>query len=223
MPNLYIIASPIGNLEDMTLRALRVLKEVDIILCEDTRESSKLLSRYEISKRLISYHHHTKLEKLKEIVELLQENKNLALLSDAGTPGISDPGNMLVRYLLDNKIDVKIIPIPGACALTAALSISGFKTDNFVFLGFPPHKKGRKTYFENIASISDTIVFYESPYRIRKTIESLIENIPKRDIAVMRELTKLYETTYRGKPIEILSLIPEKEIKGEFVIVVNSK
>ena len=221
MSNLYIIATPIGNLEDITLRALRVIKEVDLILCEDTRHTKRLLDKYEINTPTMSYHQHSKLNKINKIVDLLECGKNLALVSDAGTPGISDPGNKLIEYLVENNIDVKIIPIPGPSAVISALSISGFPTDNFIFLGFVPHKKGRQTFFENLAKEKRTAAFYESPHRIIKTLESLKEYIPEKEVVVCRELTKIYETIYRGKPDEVAKKIASDEIKGEFVVVVK--
>lgn len=221
MPNLYIVATPIGNLEDITLRALRVLKDADLILCEDTRWTKKLLEKYEIKTPTLSYHHHSKLDKLDKIAGLLGEGKNLALVSDAGTPGISDPGNRLIRHLIDNKIDVKILPIPGPSAVVSALSISGFPTDNFVFLGFIPHKKGRQTFFKDLAYEKRTAVFYESPHRIMKTLESLREYLPEREIVVCRELTKIYEIVYRGKAEEIIKKIAPDEVRGEFVVLVR--
>ena len=221
MPSLYIIATPIGNLEDITLRALRVLKEVDLILCEDTRQTKKILNKYEINTPSISYHQHSKLDKVNKIIDLLERNKNLALVSDAGTPGISDPGNKLIEHLVKNNIDVTIIPIPGPSAVISALSISGFPTDNFIFLGFVPHKKGRQTFFKNLAEEKSTVAFYESPHRIIKTLESLKEYIPEKEVVICRELTKIYETIYRGKPNEIAKKITADKIKGEFVVVVN--
>ena len=219
MPNLYIIATPIGNLEDITLRALRVLKDVNIILCEDTRHTKKLLAKYEINTPTISYHQHSKLNKINKIVDLLERGKNLALVSDAGTPGISDPGNQLIKYLIDNKIDVEIIPIPGPSAVISALSISGFPTDNFIFLGFVPHKKGRQTFFKNIAEEKRTVAFYESPHRIMKTLESMKEYLPEKEIVICRELTKIHETIYRGKAKDIKKTLTPDQVKGEFVVV----
>ncbi len=223
MPNLYIIATPIGNLEDITLRALRVLKEVDIILCEDTRQTKKLIERYDIKKPLISYHRHSKIGKLDLIAGMLSENKNLALVSDAGTPGISDPGNLLIKHLIDEKIDVNIIPVPGPSGVIAALSISGFPTDRFIFSGFVPHKKGRQTFFENLAEEEMTVAFYESPHRITKTLDSLNRYIPEKKIIVCRELTKIYESIYRGKPEEVAEMIAPEQIKGEFIVIVSAK
>src|SRR3989344_765243 len=181
MPTLYIVATPIGNLEDITLRALRVLKEVDLILCEDTRVTKRLLEKYEIKTPTMSYHAQSKLSKVEKIFALLEEGKNLALVSDAGTPTISDPGCLLVsqirqHFMSRSNLDieeVKIAPIPGPSAVLAALSISGFPSSEFLFLGFLPHKKGRETLFKEIAVSKRTVVFYESPHRIIKTLESL--------------------------------------------------
>jgi 16S rRNA (cytidine1402-2'-O)-methyltransferase len=171
---LYIIATPIGNMEDVTLRAIRILGEVDTILCEDTRETKKLLQRYEINKPTLSYHAQSKLSKVEKIFELLQAGRDLALVSDAGTPTISDPGCMLVDQVrAEFGADVEIIPIPGASAVLSALSVSGFPTSEFVFLGFLPHKKGRETLFREITSSKRTVVFYESPHRMEKTLASL--------------------------------------------------
>ncbi|MCK4918903.1 MAG: 16S rRNA (cytidine(1402)-2'-O)-methyltransferase [Candidatus Pacebacteria bacterium] len=222
MSNIYIIATPIGNLEDITLRALRVMKEVDLILCEDTRHTKRLLNRYEIKAETMSYHQHSKIAKIDKIVELIEIGKNLALVSDAGTPGISDPGNMLIKYLVENKINIKIIPIPGPSAVISALSISGFPTDNFLFLGFAPHKKGRQTFFKNIATEKRTVVFYESPHRISKALNSMQEFFPEKEIVVCRELTKIFETIYRGKAEEIKKILTaDNQVKGEFVIVIH--
>lgn len=204
MSILYIVATPIGNFEDITLRALRVLKGVDLILCEDTRQTKKLLDRYEIKTPTLSYHQHSRLDKINKVADLISEGKNLALVSDAGTPGISDPGNKLIKHLIDNRIDVNIIPLPGLSAVISALSVSGFPTDNFVFFDFVPHKKGRQTFFENLAKEKRTAVFYESRHRIMKTMESLKKYVPQKEIVVCRELTKIYETTYRGKPEKVI-------------------
>lgn len=221
MSDLYIVATPIGNLEDITLRALRVLKSVDLILCEDTRQTKKLLDRHEIKIPTLSYHQHSKLDKINKIVDLINNGKNLALVSDAGTPGISDPGNKLIGYLIDNNADVKIIPLPGPSAAISALSVSGFPTDNFVFLGFVPHKKGRRTFFENLAKEKRTAVFYESCHRIMKTLDSLIKYLPEKEIVVCRELTKIYETTYRGKPEEVIKKITPEQVRGEFTVIIH--
>lgn len=220
MAYLYIVATPIGNLEDITLRALRVLKDADAILCEDTRHTKILLQKYCISKPMISYHHHSTLEKMKYIGDMIAENKNLALVSDAGTPGISDPGNLLIKYLVDSDVNVNIVPVPGPSALAAAISVSGLPTDKFIFLGFVPHKKGRKTFFENLKNEERTVAFYESPHRMLKTLESLKKYVPKKEIVVCRELTKIYETIYRGKPEEIIKKITPDKIRGEFIVLV---
>ncbi|MBW6440479.1 16S rRNA (cytidine(1402)-2'-O)-methyltransferase [Patescibacteria group bacterium] len=220
--NLYIIATPIGNLEDITLRALRVLKEVDLVLCEDTRHTKRLLDKYEIKVETMSYHQHSKIGKIDKIVQLIQSGKNLALVSDAGTPAISDPGNMLVKYLVENKIEVHIVPIPGPSAVISALCVSGFPTDNFVFLGFVPHKKGRQTFFKKIAEQKQTVVFYESPHRILKALDSMQEFLPEKEIVVCRELTKVYESIYRGKAEDIKKILTtDNQAKGEFVVITH--
>lgn len=230
MSKLYIVGTPIGNLEDITFRAIRVLKEADLILCEDTRVTRVLLDRYEIHKPTLSYHQHSKLQKTDYITRLLKEGKNLALVSDAGTPGISDPGQRLIEKILaEFGDDIKIIPIPGASAVISALSVSGFDTDEFLFLGFPPHKKGRQTFFKSVAEESQKrpAVFYESTHRIIKAIEqikSATEQINNKstEMVVCRELTKKFETIYRGSPSEVLEKLKGGIIKGEFVVVVKT-
>lgn len=212
---LYSVATPIGNREDITLRALRILREVDFILCEDTRVTSKLLAMHEIKNTLVSYHHHSSEKKIAEIVERLQNGESAAIVTDAGTPGISDPGNILIQKALEQEVEVS--PIPGPSAVATALSIAGVPTDKFVFLGFVPHKKGRKTLFENIAQQKETVVLYESPHRITKTLTQLSEYIAEKEIIVCRELTKKFETIYRGTIESILSTLKEK---GEFVVII---
>ncbi len=222
MSNLYIIATPIGNLEDITFRAVRILKEVDFILCEDTRQTRKLLDKYDIKKATLSYHEHSKLQRIEKIVDLLRNGKNLALVSDAGTPAISDPGGKLVEEVLRTLPDeVKIIPIPGPSAVAAAASISGFPTDKFLFLGFPPHKKGRNKFFQKIVESEFTTIFYESTYRILKSLEELRAAAGEREIVVCRELTKMFETTYRGTVSEVIEKLKADTTKGEFAIVVK--
>lgn len=238
MPILYIIATPIGNLEDISLRALRILKEVDLILCEDTRVTSKLLNHYHIQKPLLSYHQHSKLDKLGYILGLLKNNKDLALVSDAGTPGISDPGNKLIDSIVNHSnLAVRIVPIPGPSAVSAAVSISGFPMDRFVFMGFPPTKRKRKAFFREVAYSSYPVVFYESPHRVIKALNELnIEfNSFLREsqdrkplslqVVVCRELTKKFETIYRGEIGDIIGKITNSlimgKLKGEFVIVVK--
>ncbi len=225
MPKLYIIATPIGNLEDITLRAIRVLKEVDLILCEDTRVTKNLLTKYEIDKPTMSYHAQSKLSKVEKIFGLLEEGKDLALVSDAGTPTISDPGCMLVAQVRAKFGDsVKIEALPGASAVLAALSVSGFPSSEFVFLGFLPHKKGRETLFKEIAISKRTIVFYESPHRMEKTLASLAEHLePERKVLVAREITKMFEENVHGTLHEVVAYFtahPE-HIRGEFVVVVE--
>ena len=177
MAILYVVATPIGNLEDITLRALATLKSVDLIVCEDTRMTKRLLDRYEISKPVLSYHQHSDLLKIQHIVDQLKAGKNIALVSDAGTPGICDPGNQLVAAAV--KEEIKVVPIPGPSAVAAALSVAGVPTDSFIFYGFLPHKKGRQTIVGQIAENKMTSVFYESPHRILKTLESLVKFCPK--------------------------------------------
>ena len=220
---IYIIGTPIGNLQDITQRALETLKSVDVILCEDTRVTSKLLARYDIRKTLVAYHQHSKLSKTEHILEMLRDGKNIALVSDAGTPGISDPGGALVEAVINAFGDeIKIVPIPGANGAITALSVSGFPTDSFRFLGFPPHKKGRKTYFENIAEIPETVVFYESKHRIEKCLIELGASIGERPVMVARELTKQFETLYRGTALECLEALNADKTLGEFVVVVRA-
>jgi 16S rRNA (cytidine1402-2'-O)-methyltransferase len=225
MPTLFIVSTPIGNLEDMTLRAIRILKEVDVILCEDTRVTKTLLKRYEIDRPTVSYHAQSKLSKVEKIFGMLSEGKNLALVSDAGTPTISDPGCLLVAQVRKEFGDaVTIVPIPGPSAVLAALAVSGFPSSEFLFLGFLPHKKGRETLFKEIAASKRTVVFYESPHRILKCLESLRAHLePKRRIMIAREITKLHEENVLGEPEEVLAhfaLHPDR-VRGEFVIVVE--
>lgn len=225
MPTLYIIATPIGNLEDITLRALRVLKDVDLILCEDTRVTKHLLVKYEIDKPTMSYHAQSKLSKVEKIFEMLEEGKNLALVSDAGTPTISDPGCMLVAQVRARfGEEVKIEAIPGASAVLSALSVSGFPSSEFLFLGFLPHKKGRETLFKEIALAKRTVVFYESPHRMAKALASLAEHMePERKVLVAREITKMFEENVHGTLAEVVAYFQAHpdHIRGEFVVVVE--
>ena len=226
---LYIIATPIGNLEDITYRAIRILNEVDYILCEDTRVTSKLLQRYEIKKPLISYHQRSKNSKTAQIIEKLKEEKDLALVTDAGTPGISDPGNELVAAIRASMLDeVEIIPIPGASALTTLASVAGINLAKFVFLGFPPNKKGRQTFFKevvlNIKESNYPVFYYDSPYRVVKNLKMLQEMIPSVKVTIGRELTKKFEEIKTGSVEEILEYFKEDGegiVKGEFVILVE--
>lgn len=225
MSNLYIVATPIGNMQDITFRAVETLKSVDLILCEDTRVTKNLLNKYEISKPTISYHAQSKISKLDKILELLEEGKNIALVSDAGTPGISDPGSQLVKAVLERFPDeVRVIPIPGATALITALSGSGLDTHEFTFLGFLPHKKGRETLFKEMKEAKRTVVFYESPHRIMKTLESLVKFCPDKKVCVARELTKIYEQFVANTPEEVLKYFEENsdKVRGEFVVLVGN-
>jgi len=226
MATLYIIGTPIGHLKDVTIRALETLEGVDLILCEDTRVTQKLLNHFNIKTRTLSYHQHSKLKKIRYILELLKNGKNLALVSDAGTPGISDPGNKLVEEVTELLGgEVRIVPVPGVSALTAAASISGFPTDRFLFLGFPPQKRKRKKFFEEVISSKYPVILYESRYRILKTLDELKMINDKLSVVLCRELTKKFETVYRGtieKVIEKIENPPTGEkIKGEFVIIIG--
>ena len=221
-PKLYIIATPIGNMADITYRAIKTLQGLDLLLCEDTRTTKKLLNKYDISVPTMSYHSHSKEGKEDKILEMLKEGKTLGLVSDAGTPGISDPGSMLVAKVREEMPEVEIVPIPGASAFVSALSASGLHINQFTFLGFLPHKKGRETIFKEIAESESTMVFYESTHRILKTLESLAEHCPNKKVCVARELTKIYEEFKVGPPSELLEYFtnnPEKQ-KGEFVVIV---
>lgn len=223
MSKLFIVATPIGNMGDITYRAIETLKSVDMILCEDTRETKKILNKYEINKPTMSYHAQSKLAKTDKIFELLEEGKDLALVSDAGTPGISDPGAMLVHLVKEKFSDtVQVIPVPGPTALIAALSASGLPTHEFTFLGFLPHKKGRETLFKEIAESKRTVAFYESPHRILKTLESLIKFCPDKKVCIARELTKIYEEFKTGSAAEVLEYLVKNPVKqkGEFVVLV---
>lgn len=224
--NFYVVATPIGNLEDISFRAVRVLGEVDLILCEDTRVTKKLLQKYNINTIVLSYHSYSNLSKIKKIINLIKEGKNIALVSDAGTPSISDPGSFLVSKIREEFVgEIEIIPIPGASALVSALSASGLQADQFVFLGFLPHKKGRETLFKEIVGIKRTVVFYESPHRIIKTLNSLKEYIGNRKIVIARELTKVYEEIIPGTADELLRYFEKNtdKVKGEFVVMLESQ
>lgn len=225
MATLYIVATPIGNLEDVTLRAIRTLKEVDLILCEDTRVTKRLLERYEIMTPTMSYHAQSKLAKSDKILGLLEEGKDIALVSDAGTPCISDPGSLLLAQVRERfGEEVSIVPIPGASALITALSALGISVAEFTFLGFLPHKKGRETLFKEIATSSRVIVFYESPHRIEKALESLEKFCgSERRIIVARELTKIHEEFARGTVSEVRAHYTENpdRVRGEFVVIVE--
>lgn len=223
-PAIYLVATPIGNLEDITVRALRILRNVDIIACEDTRHSGIMLKKLEIEyKKLISYHEYNELEQSRKLVNLVNEGNSIALISDAGTPLISDPGYKLVAFANESK--VKIIPIPGASAFLAALSASGMGTHRFTFVGFAPQKKGRQTFLRNIVEIDNTVILFESTHRIEKLISELAEIAgPNRKICVARELTKIHEEFIRGNATEISEIIKQKKgLKGEIVVILEGK
>ncbi len=215
---LYIVSTPIGNLEDVTLRALRILKEVDAIAAEDTRHVKKLLNRYEIENKLLSYHSHSGPAKTEKIVEMLKEGTTIALVSDAGTPGISDPAYTLIKRAIEEG--VKVIPIPGPSALLAALVMSGHRMNQFVYLGFLPLKKGRQTLLKSLADEKRTMIIFESPHRIQKTLSDLLEYLGDREIAICREITKIHEEALRMPISEAMDYYKETKPKGEFVLVV---
>lgn len=221
---LSVIGTPIGNLGDITARALEVLRSCDAVLCEDTRVTAKLLSHYAIAKPLISYHAHSGNAKYDKVLSLLEEGKHLALVSDAGTPTISDPGALLVREVRERFGDVVIIDaVPGPSAVATALSISGIPADAYLFVGFPPHKKGRKTFFDTLTASPYTTVFYESPHRIIKALESLVERLEvTRTVSVCREITKLHEEVVTGSAPEVLARYTKRPdtVRGEFVVIV---
>jgi 16S rRNA (cytidine1402-2'-O)-methyltransferase len=220
--SLYIIPTPIGNLGDITLRALEVLKAVDLILAEDTRTSGKLLKHYSISRPLQSFHNFNEHKVVEGLVKRLQQGETMALVSDAGTPGISDPGFLIVRAAL--QADIKVECLPGATAFVPALVKSGLPCDRFVFEGFLPHKKGRQTLLKKLADEERTMVFYESPHRLVKTLDQFKEYFgADRPASVSRELTKLYEETKSGSLEEVHAWFSAKEVKGEIVIVVGGK
>lgn len=217
---LYIVATPIGNLEDMTLRAIRVLKETDLIAAEDTRHTRHLLDRYQIDTQLTSYHDHNKEGKAPVLVARMLEGKSVALVSDAGTPGISDPGYFLINLAIDQKIPV--VPIPGATAAIAALSVSGLPTDRFIFEGFLPAKHlARLKRLQALATEERTMIFYEAPHKIIKAVEDMLEVLGDRHAVITRELTKIHEEAIRGTLSEILKRLNEGSIKGEFTVIVH--
>lgn len=222
MSKLFIVPTPIGNLEDMTLRAIKVLKEVDLILAEDTRTSGKLLKHFEISTQMQSHHMHNEHKMVNRIVERLKSGESIALISDAGTPAISDPGFLLTRSCIENDIEVECLP--GATAFVPALVNSGLPNDKFVFEGFLPVKKGRQTRLKFLAEETRTMIFYESPHKLIKTLANFTEYFgEERGISVSRELTKLFEETVRGTVKEVMGYYTNKPPKGEIVIVVSGK
>jgi len=219
---LYLVSTPIGNLEDITLRSLRVLKEVDLVAAEDTRHTGILLKHYNLQKRLISYHDFNKKKKAPLLIKYLKENKSVAVTSDAGTPGISDPGYYLVQLAIQN--DITVVPIPGASAFLSALIVSGLPTDKFAFEGFLPAKAGkRRKRLKQLTEEERTLIFYESPHRFAKTLVDISEIFGQRRLVVARELTKKFEEILRGTPEEIKKSLGERKIKGELVILMAGK
>ena len=216
---LFVVGTPIGNLEDVTLRAISTLQSVDIILAEDTRNSKKLLDAHKIETKMISYHEHSNDKEIKKIIDLLLEGKDLALISDAGTPTISDPGYGLIRDCI--KHDIVIVPIPGVSAITAAMSVSGLPSDSFTFIGFLPQKKGRLKKIELLKNIENTVILFESPYRLEKTLNQLLDHLGNRSVVVGRELTKLYEEVIRGNLTDVIKYFSKSKVKGEIVIMIG--
>jgi 16S rRNA (cytidine1402-2'-O)-methyltransferase len=220
MSTLYLVATPIGNLEDITLRALRVLKECDVVAAEDTRRTGQLLKHFQISKPLLSYFQFNEARRSEEILHRLGRGEKVALVTDAGTPGISDPGERVVKAAIEAGFRVE--PIPGPCALIAGLTASGLPSDEFHFVGFLPHKSGqRRNLLEKLKPVPGTLVFYESPYRVLKILEELRDIFPDRQVVLARELTKKFEEFLRGNPRELLAQMQQRSIKGEFVVMVS--
>ncbi len=220
---LSLIPTPIGNMEDISQRSIDSLKNVDVIYCEDTRVTSKLLQKLDIQNKLVSFHAHNEHQKLEQIIDFLQGGAHAGLVSDAGTPGISDPGYLLVRACIEQHIAVEVLP--GPVAFIPALVASGLPCDKFYFEGFLPHKKGRKTRMEFLASMPCTVVLYESPHRINKCVEEIVNYIgPNRNICIARELTKVYEEYIRGTATEVLSELNSRpKLKGEIVVIIGNE
>lgn len=219
---LYIVATPIGNLKDITFRALETLRDADLILAEDTRVAKKLLNHYGIKTLVRRYDEHVGPKTYDDVAEALETGKSVALVSDAGTPGISDPGPRLVEFLKSRIPDLKIIPVPGSSAVTAALSASGVSADRFVFFGYPPHKKGRQKFFGELRELKvRPVVIYESPHRIQKAFGNLAEVFgEEKEIVVARELTKIFEEIWRGSVVEAKEYFTGEKVRGEFVIII---
>ena len=222
MAKLFVVPTPVGNLEDITLRAIRILKECDLILAEDTRQTKKLLDHFQIQKQLLSYHKFNEYKTVESVTEKIKSGMTIALVSDGGTPGISDPGHILIAACISENIQVETLP--GPTAFVPALVNSGFATDEFVFIGFLPHKKGRQTKLKEIALIEKTILLYESPFRILKLLEELKLHIgTERKISCSREISKMFEETARGTADELILHFTKKEPRGEFVVVIENK
>ena len=227
MSKFYVVGTPIGNMEDITYRAVRVLCEVDLVLCEDTRVTKNLLNKYNISTKTFSYPSDNMATdtKMDYILKQIEEGKTLALVSDAGTPTISDPGSVLVAKIKETYPEVEIIAIPGPSAVISALSVSGLNVAEFTFLGFLPHKKGRETLFKEIAESERVMVFYESPHRIMKALSSLVKFAPEKKVTIARELTKVFEQIVSGTPAEVEKYFTDNgdKVRGEFVVLVSGK
>lgn len=220
MNKVFIIATPIGNLKDITFRAIEILREVDLVLAEDTRMTKKLFSHYDIKTALFSFHKFSGKNSLKKIQYFIKQGKNIALVTDAGTPGISDPGRWLISEIIKYS-NVEIIPIPGSSAVSTIISASDIDCSEFTFLGFPPHKKGRKTFFEKVSRIEMPVVLFESPHRILKTLKELENIAGDRYCNIGRELTKIYEEIFRGKLSEAQHHFVGERQRGEFVIILS--
>lgn len=216
---LYIVSTPIGNMEDITLRAIRTLKQADFVIAEDTRHTGILLKKYEIETPLLSFHSHSPESQLQKLLNLLKEEKTLALVSDAGTPGISDPGYVLIKTAIENKIPVSAIP--GPSALITAAAAAGLPVHKFLYLGFLPLKKGRKMLLESLKDSPYTIIFYEAPHRIQRTLKELMKTFGERKIAVCREMTKMFEEVFRGNLSEACAHFEKTRPRGEFTIVLG--
>ncbi|NOY88976.1 MAG: 16S rRNA (cytidine(1402)-2'-O)-methyltransferase [FCB group bacterium] len=219
---IYLIPTPIGNMDDITKRAIKILEDVDLIACEDTRHSGLLLKKLGIKKKLISYHNFNEESRSRQLIQFINEGLSVGVITDAGSPGISDPAYRVVKTAVDNNIE--IIPLPGATAIIPALTASGLPTDRFFFEGFLPHKSGaRKNKLTTLKDLPHTLVFYESPHRIEKTLHDLLETLGNRDMCLARELTKKFEQFMRGTVNEVLALVQQKKIKGEIVLVVEGQ
>ena len=218
---LYVVATPIGNLEDITYRAVRVLREADLIACEDTRHTAKLLHHYGIDKPTVSYHEHNEVTRAEELVAKLEQGLNVAQVSDAGMPGISDPGYRVIKLAIERG--VQVVPVPGPSALIAALAAGGLPTDSFQFLGFLPAKRGqRRTMLEALRNAQNTIVAYEAPHRIAETMQDIVEMLgPERPVVLARELTKMHEEFIRGTAAQVLARVQEHELKGEITLLIG--
>ena len=218
---LYMVATPIGNLGDISARAQEILSAVSFIACEDTRVTKKLLLHLSLSQELVSLHHHTPPSQVRKIVDRIASGVDAAYVSDAGTPGLADPGGKLVAAA--SAAGIKVVPIPGPSAAVAALSVAGLPANAYLFLGYPPHKKGRQKFFKEVAESKPTVVIFESTHRILKTLRELAQAIEQRPVVVARELTKMYETIYRGSAQDIIKQLESSSTKGEFVMVVSPR